>query len=69
MVGTNLAVIPKKVLYLTTLLIPPCSLNSRLHKCVTLVVRTKGILLLCSTKYEITWTRKVLIHFFTIITT
>jgi len=34
------------------LLTPPCCLNSRLRKCVTLVVSTKEILLLCSTKYE-----------------
>jgi len=29
---------------------PSGCLNSRLRKCVTLVVSTKGILLLCSTK-------------------
>jgi len=35
---------------LTTQLTPSGCLNKRLHKCVTLVVSTKGILLLCSTK-------------------
>jgi len=29
---------------------PTGCLNSRLRKCVTLIVSTKGILLLCSTK-------------------
>jgi len=35
---------------LTTQLTPSGCLKSRLRKCVTVVVSTKGILLLCSTK-------------------
>ena len=41
-----------------------------LPKCVTLVVGTKGILLLCSTKSEkTTWARHSGLHFFRTITT
>jgi len=41
---------PPKFTLLTTQLTPSGYLNSRLRKCVTLVVSTRGILLLCSTK-------------------
>jgi len=52
----NLAVIAKTLL--TTQLTPSVCLNSRLCKCVTLVVSTKSILLLCSKKSEKTiWAR------------
>jgi len=40
---------PKQTL-LTTQLTPPGCLNNRLRKSITLVVSTKGIMLLCSTK-------------------
>jgi len=39
--------------FLTRQLTPSGCLNSRLPKCVTLVVTTKDILLLCSMQYKI----------------